>query len=283
MHMNADSDERVVTAETFEQDVLVASSQTPVLVDFWAPWCGPCKQLMPVLDRLAVEYAGRFTLAKVNTDEQQALAQQIGIRSLPTVVLFKDGDAVAHFMGVQPEGQIRKLLDEHLPPAPEAPGTRAEALRAQGDFAAARTALDEALERDPTNVELRTGLAELHVLEGDIEAARTELSELQNREPQHAAVKRLAALLHFSDVIASYPDARALRERTDPESRSLLAVHSLLAGDHQAALDIWLEQMRTQPSSKPAARENLVKAFDLLGEGEPAVGAARRAMAKLLF
>lgn len=274
----------VATTETFMSEVVEASRQVPVLVDFWAPWCGPCKQLMPVLDRLATTYAGRFKLAKVNTDEEPALAQQLGVRSLPTVALFKDGAVVGHFVGVQPEAQIRALLEQHVTAAESATPSVAE-LRDSGDYTAARQALEQALERDPQNVELQVSRAELDVLEGHVDAARTALTDLQNREPQHRAVKRLAARLACSDLIAAHPDARALEQRAaqDAEARSLLAVHRLLAGEHSAALDTWLDQMRTHRVLKESARQRLVMAFDLLGEDEPAVTAARRAMAKLLF
>ena len=104
-----------ITTENFESDVIVASQTTPVLVDFWAPWCGPCKQLMPVLEKLETEYAGRFTLAKINVDDEQQIAGMFGVRSVPTVVLMVNGQPVDGFAGAQPEGQIRALLDKHLP------------------------------------------------------------------------------------------------------------------------------------------------------------------------
>jgi putative thioredoxin len=285
--MKQEAQPLTVTAENFMRDVIEASAVTPVLVDFWAPWCGPCKQLMPMLDRLATEYAGRFTLAKVNTDEEQELAQQVGVRSLPTVVLFKDGAPATHFIGVQPEAQIRALLDEHLPASPVAddPAQRARLLQASADYAGARQALEEALAKDKNNVELSTSLAELHVLEGELDIARAELADLQNREPQHRAVKRLTALLGFADLAAAHGDVRTLKERADQdaEARSLIAVHSLLAGEHDAALNTWLDLMRTERSLKEEARKRLVMAFDLLGEEEATVAEARRAMAKMLF
>jgi putative thioredoxin len=127
-----------ITVSNFMTDVVEASAHTPTLVDFWAPWCGPCKQLMPVLDRIAAEYGGSFKLAKVNTDEQQELAQKVGVRSLPTVVLFKDRTAVDHFVGIVPEAQIRQLLDKHLPKKSDGPAARIAALKAAGDYTEAR-------------------------------------------------------------------------------------------------------------------------------------------------
>ena len=270
-------------------DVVEASGQTPVLVDFWAPWCGPCKQLMPMLDRLVEQYGGRFKLAKVNTDEQQELAQQIGIRSLPTVVLFKDRNVVDHFIGVVPEAQIREMLDKHLPKTVDSPLQRAQQLKVAGDFAGARKILENELARDRENIDLQTALAELQALDGDVDGARKELERLQGSQPAHPAVKRLAALLAFSDVVAAHPDVRSLRERaaanpTDLDLKHALAVHQLLGGDVEPALLAWLEMMRDHRSYKDdLARRSLVMAFELIGEADPIVSQTRRAMARMLF
>ncbi|HEU4603818.1 MAG TPA: thioredoxin [Steroidobacteraceae bacterium] len=278
-----------ITATNFMTDVVEASAHKPVLVDFWAPWCGPCRQLMPVLDRLAKDYAGRLKLAKVNTDEQQELAQQIGIRSLPTVVLFKDGTAIDHFVGIVPEAQIREMLDRHVAPVADSPLQRARSLKASGEFGAARELLTQALSIEPNNIEYQTEIAELRALEGDVDGAREELKRLQTVEPNHGGVKRLAALLAFSDVIAAYPDVKALREKVaahqgDLDLRHALAVHQLLGGDVEPALATWLDIMKSHRGYKDdLARRSLVQAFELIGEADPIVGQTRKAMTRMLF
>jgi putative thioredoxin len=269
--------------------VVEASAQIPVLVDFWAPWCAPCRQLMPLLERLANEYSGRFQLAKVNTEEEQQLAQQLGIRSLPTVVLFKDRTSVDHFVGVVPEAEIRAMLDRHLPRTSDVPLNQVQTLKAQGDFAGAQAALQHLLARNPEDVLLQTEAAELHALDGDVEVARQALRQLQMQEPNHPAVKRLSARITFSDVIAKHPDLRRLRTQAaehphDLTLRHALAVHQLLSGDVEPALRTWLDMVsKHREFDDDLARRSLVLAFELIGDADPIVARTRRAMARLLF
>jgi putative thioredoxin len=279
----------ITTTATFMQDVVEASKITPVLVDFWAAWCEPCKQLMPMLDRLADEYAGRFVLAKVDADENQELVQQMGVRSLPTVAMFKDGKVVDHFVGVVPEAQIRELLNRHVPAVQQTPLQRARDLKATGDLAGAQLLLDQELVREPNNIELQCELAEIKVLNGDIDGAKQILTSVQSREPAAQAAKRLAALIEFSDVVRDNPDTNAIRQRlsaepSDLDARHALAVHRLLANDYDAALEDWLEMMRTNRKYKDdLARKSLVMAFELIGNTDPRVQQARREMGRMLF
>ena len=182
------------------------------------------------------------------------------------------------------------MLDKHLPKTVDSPMQRAQQLKAAGDFAGARTILENELVRDRENIDLQTGLAELQALDGDLDGARKELDRLQGTNPAHAAVKRLAALLSFSDVVAAHTRTCArcasapLRTLTDLELKHALAVHQLLGGDVEPALLAWLEMMRDHRGYKDdLARRSLVLAFELIGEADPIVGQTRRAMARMLF
>jgi len=240
--------------------VLEVSATKPVLVDFWAPWCGPCRTLMPMLDRIADDYGGRFVLAKVNTDEQQRLAGHFGVRSIPTVLLIHNGEVVEQFVGVQPEAAVRALLDKHLGASPQQPDSMQELLDAAATQLESRNA---------------TGAAEAI---GKVEAA----------EPDHPALKLLRAQLAFVEAANAHPDVPALRARldanpADSEARHAFAAHHALAGDYATALSEWLELMRRDRRyGDDLGRRSLLMAFDALGEGNELVLATRRRMASLL-
>jgi putative thioredoxin len=249
----------VATEQNFAQAVIEASAQQPVLVDFWAPWCGPCRTLMPMLDRIADDYGGRFTLAKVNTDEAQGIAGHFGIRSIPTVMLFHRGQVVEQFVGVQPEAAIRAMLDKHLGGATEPDETRA--------------LLDQAA----TQLERR-----------DAARAAEAIRQVEAATPDHPALGLLRAQLAFVEAANALPDVQALRARLDRDpadhaARHALAAHHALAGDYATALAEWLELMRRDRRfGDDVARRSLLMAFAALGEGDELVLATRRRMASLL-
>jgi putative thioredoxin len=254
------------TTENFMAAVVEASSARPVLVDFWAPWCGPCRSLTPVLEQLADEYDGLFILAKVNTDEQPALASHFQIRSIPTVMLVHRGEVVDQFMGVQPESMIREMLDRYVnaaaapeePPAASAPSQRPED-RAE------------------------------HLLERrDAAAAAAAIEELAAANAEHPALKSLRARLEFVETANAHPDVASLRSalEADPANaaaRHALAAHHAVMGDYGTALGEWLEVMRhDRRLAHDLGRRSLLQAFDVLGAGDPLVAQYRRRMASLL-
>ena len=283
----------VATVENFAAAVVEASNALPVLVDFWAPWCGPCRTLMPVLDRIADDYAGRLVLAKLNVDEQQSVAAHFGVRSIPTVMLFHRGQVAEQFTGVQPEAAIRALLDRHVAATATDSGRASDPIalaRAQsraGDHAGAAI-LEQALGEQPEAVPLLVARAELELSQRDVKAASASLATIAAKDPQHPALRSLQARLGFVAAVVAWPDpgtARAAVEAdpADSAARHALAAHHVLAGDYATALSEWLELMRRDRGyGDDVARRSLLAVFAMLGSAHELVIGYRRRMASLL-
>ena len=278
-----------VTAQNFQEVVLEGSYDRPVLVDFWADWCAPCRALMPILAKLADEYGGRLLVAKLNTEEEQALAAQFGIRSLPTVQLFKDGRPVDQFMGALPEAQIRAFLEPHLPRESDSLLDGITHRLMLGDLAGAQAELDQARAKDPDNP--RLFLAEVQILaaSGDTPGAETLLERVPLDLAKDPEVLALRGQLRFANLVATAPPPAELAARLasnpkDSEAAYLLAAWQVVNGDLEAALAGLLALLkRDRAYGEDAARKAMILIFDLLGGAGPLVAAYRAKMLSALY
>lgn len=272
-----------VTQADFAARVLEASKRVPVLVDFWAAWCGPCQVLLPVLTRLAEEYQGQFLLAKVNTEEEQALALEHGIRSIPTLKLYRHGQEVEQIMGAQPEAVFRAALDRYIERESDRLVARAIELAQAGQDAEAVAGLRAAMESDPANRRAAAALAELLVSLGELDAAAGIVERLPDDTPG-IDVPRLRARIRFGQAIAGAPGLTELERRveatpTSSEARYQLAARQVVAGQFEAALRNFLELMRRDRAfGDDAGRKGMLAVFDMLGGDHELVGRYRRAM-----
>ncbi|WP_456376620.1 thioredoxin [Thiolapillus sp.] len=277
-----------VTTDNYQTAVIEQSYKVPVLVDFWASWCQPCQMLMPLLANLAEQYQGKFILAKINTEEQQELAGQFGIRSIPTVKLFKNGEAVDEFAGALPESEIRRFLDKHIPRESDKLVDQAKRLLLQGDTENALKILEQAKITDADNSNIDIALAQAHAAAGNTEKALEILNHMPAEIQEKPQIQALRGSLFFEQLLHGAPSEAELRKRIenntdDDESRYLLAACHVLNQRYDEAMQLLLELMRKNRSDgDDAARGALLKIFDILGDN-PLVPRYRSKMMSLIY
>ena len=283
-----DSSER-----TFAADVLEASREVPVLVDFWAPWCGPCKQLTPVLEKLVREAKGAVKLVKINIDENKRIAAQMRIQSIPAVYAFRNGQPVDGFMGALKESDVRdfiKRLGGEAGPSPteELLALAEEAFNA-GDLGTAAQAYGQILQEEPQNPAALGGLARCYLTSGDIERAKQTLAMVPPEHEANPAITAVHAQLKLADQAQAAGDVGVLQAKTqgdpnDHQARLDLAVALAARGESEAAVSELLESVRRDRTwNESAARKQLLTLFEALGATDPVVQSGRRKLSSILF
>ena len=276
------------TGQAFAGDVLEASVRMPVLVDFWADWCGPCKMLAPVLEKLAAHYAGRARIVKVNTDVEMELARAHGVRSLPTLRLFRHGRAVEEIIGLQPESAIRAFIERHMERPSERERAQASQLVASGKPEEAVLLLERILREEPDNVDAQVELVEALTLAGRSDAAAEHLAALPLHAMDAPRLKAVEARVFLARAVAGQPGEAQLAERVaaapgDPAAACALASRQFLAGKVEPALERWLDVLRRNRSfGDDLARRSLLHALELLEGREELAHQYRRRMMALL-
>jgi putative thioredoxin len=281
-----------VTTASFRQDVIAESARQPVLVDFWAPWCGPCKQLTPAIEKVVRESGGKVKLAKMNIDEHPDIAGQLGIQSIPAVIAFQNGQPVDGFMGALPESRVKAFVERLVGPMGDATTdalAEAEALAAAGDAAGAAQLYAAVLAEAPTNQKALGALAKLYVDMGESEQAKGLLASLPDGEKEDAAVTAARAALELAEQAASLGElapleARIAADANDWQARFDLAVGLNAAGRREEAADRLLDIVkRNRTWNEDAARKQLLQFFEVWGPMDEATLSARRKLSAVLF
>lgn len=272
-----------VTVANFEAEVIEASMHTPVLVDFWAPWCGPCKVIGPILEKLEADYGGRFRLVKIDSDQEQQIAGMFGIRSIPTCVLMVGGQPVDGFMGALPEGQIRAFLDKHLPGedelAAQAEAEQAQQMLAEGDADTALDKLAQAVAQAPDNNDLRFELVKQYIGHGRFAEAAGALAPAMAQIPVQLRFEALAQWLNALEFVANDPrgqwplekfDELIGQNKRDFETRFAKSRVLIAMGEWPGALDELLEIiMRDKKWDDEAPRKTYVGLLELMTPPRP--------------
>ncbi len=269
----------------FQQSVVEESRKRLVLVDFWAPWCGPCRSLTPIIEKLAKEYAGRFLLARVNSDDNQSLASEFGVRSIPNVKAFSEGKRVDEFAGAVPEGTVRQFIERLLPSPAEAQRRVAMQTYASGNADAALAALQAAHAAEPANDTIRIDRAEILISLGRNEEAAALLDELAPLAKMEPRVEHLRATLTFAETGQPGESTEMLEKRVsdnpaDLQARLALAKQYVAGKQFEPALKHLLQIIQTDRNFKDdAGRKTMLAVFELLGNDHQLTGQYRRLLA----
>lgn len=282
------------TTATFQADVIAESRKQPVLVDFWAPWCGPCKQLTPVIEGAVKKAAGAVKLVKMNIDDHPSIAGQLGIQSIPAVIAFVDGQPVDGFIGAQPESKIDEFIAKISGPSPQETAlaealAMAETLRGEGDFAQSAQVYSAILQQMPDNLAALAGLATCMVEAGELDKAREILAAIPEDQQNDPAVEKVQKRIELAEQVATLGDPAQLKARlaadpNDHQARFDLAKIYDAQGLRDAAADELLAIMKADREwDDDGARKQLVQFFELWGVMDKATLAARRKLSSLLF